>query len=499
MSGFDALGLCPELNATLEQLGYTEPTPVQSQAIPLVLAGHDLVAEAQTGTGKTASFALPMIEKLSKTPAGAEYHEIRGLVLAPTRELAIQVADNTLEYGRLLGMRVISIYGGVRFDNQIRKMKRGADILVATPGRLLDMLRQKKLSLDAVEMLVFDEADRMLDLGFIHDIEALLKFMPAQKQTLLFSATLDQRIESLAEQLLNRPQRVSVARRNTTNNNITQRAYAVDRSDEADVLAYLIKGARWQQTLVFTRTKRRADELSDYLKHEGIIAAAIHGDKPQRERIAVLAAFAKGEVHVLVATDVAARGLDIESLPQVVNYDLPNVPQDYVHRIGRTGRAGQKGLAVSLVAPDEKRFLKEIGDLIRQPLQLLSVPTAENGHLVDGKPIKESSGNNNSKGKKRASGAKSNGAGKRSNAGKAQNRTGQSAKGAANARGASSAAGKRATGNAKGRGKDQQRDNTSNPRHNRKTGKRADNGGDRAQSDSQNSGNGKGRPSIFSR
>ncbi|KEA64794.1 ATP-dependent RNA helicase RhlE [Marinobacterium lacunae] len=391
MSGFTELNLCPELNATLEALGYREPTPIQSQAIPLVLAGHDLIAEAQTGTGKTASFALPMIERLSKTPVAADYHAIRGLVLVPTRELAIQVGDNTLEYGQLLGMRVISIFGGVRFDNQLRKMKRGADILVATPGRLLDMLKQKKLTLEQLEILVFDEADRMLDLGFINEIKALLAYMPERKQTLLFSATLDESVEVLADKLLDNPKRVSVAKRNAPASQVTQRAYAVDNRDKADVLAYLITGAHWQQTLVFTRTKRRADELAASLQHEGIDALAIHGDKHQKERIATLNAFANGEVNVLVATDVAARGLDIESLPQVVNYDLPNQPQDYVHRIGRTGRAGQKGLAVSLVAPEERRFLNAISELINKPLQLQPVPVAENGKLTDGKALADNS------------------------------------------------------------------------------------------------------------
>ncbi|MBV1789805.1 DEAD/DEAH box helicase [Marinobacterium sp. D7] len=397
MSSFTDLNLCPELNATLESLGYREPTPIQTQAIPLVLAGHDLIAQAQTGTGKTAAFALPMIEMLSKQPVDPEYHQIRGLVLVPTRELAIQVGDNTLEYGRLLGMRVTSIFGGVRFDNQIRKMKRGADILVATPGRLLDMLKQNKLTLEHLQILVFDEADRMLDLGFINEIKALLAYMPAQKQTLLFSATLDESVEALADKLLDNPKRVSVAARNASAATVQQRAYAVDNRDKADVLAYLINGARWRQTLVFTRTKRRADELTASLQHEGIDAAAIHGDKHQRERIAVLNAFADGEINVLVATDVAARGLDIDNLPQVVNYDLPNQPQDYVHRIGRTGRAGQKGLAVSLVAPEERRFLQAIAELINKPLQLQPVPVAENGKLIEGKALSEKGSGGRSK------------------------------------------------------------------------------------------------------
>ena len=387
MTTFADLNLCPELNATLETLGYSEPTPIQREAIPRVLSGQDLIAQAQTGTGKTASFALPMIERLSRQPCTADYHAIRGLILVPTRELAIQVGDNTLAYGRLLGMRVISIFGGVRFDNQVRKLKRGADILVATPGRLLDMLQQKKISLAGLEMLVFDEADRMLDLGFINEIKALLAFMPADKQTLLFSATLDDSVEALAEALLDTPQRVCVTPRQLASTQVRQRAYAVERGDKTDVLIYLIQGANWQQTLVFTRTKRGADALCAALLDEGISAGAIHGDKHQRERIAALEAFSSGNLKVLVATDVAARGLDIDHLPQVVNYDLPQQPQDYVHRIGRTGRAGQKGLAVSLVAPDETRFLESISALIGKALQLQPVPVAEGGRLIDGKAL----------------------------------------------------------------------------------------------------------------
>lgn len=389
MPAFADLGLCPELIATLEGLGYREPTPVQARAIPRVLAGQDLIAEAQTGTGKTASFALPMIERLSRTPAEGDYHEIRGLVLTPTRELAIQVGEHTLEYGRLLGMRVISIFGGVRFDNQLRKMKRGADILVATPGRLLDMLKQKKLSLAKLEILVFDEADRMLDLGFIGEIRQLLEYMPPQRQTLLFSATLNPSVETLAEKLLQNPARVAIAARNSASTQVKQSAYAVDQADKADVLSFLIRGGNWRQTLVFTRTKRRADQLALQLQEEGISALAIHGDRSQRERMAALSAFTAGEVSVLVATDVAARGLDIESLPQVVNYDLPNQPEAYVHRIGRTGRAGQRGRAVSLVAPDERRFLQAISALIGKPLQLQPVPTLEQGKLVEGGAVPE--------------------------------------------------------------------------------------------------------------
>ena len=385
MTAFSDLHLCPELLFTLQTMGYDQPTPIQIKAIPLILEGKDLLAEAQTGTGKTAGFALPMIERLSKTPATEEYHQIRGLVLTPTRELAVQVGDHTLAYGKHLGMRVISLYGGARFDNQIRKMKRGADILVATPGRLLEMVSQKKISLAHVEIFVLDEADRMLDLGFIHDIKKIMSFIPHERQTLLFSATFSPAIETLADTLLKTPIKVSTSTRNATAKLVQQKAYKVDNGDKSDILSFLIDGCHWSQTLVFTRTKRRADMVCDYLKAEGITAVAMHGDKLQRERNAALSAFVHGEVRVMVATDVAARGLDIESLPQVINYDLPNLPEAYVHRIGRTGRAGKEGMAISLVAPDEKNYLADICQLINKQIPLQAVPTIENGQLIDAK------------------------------------------------------------------------------------------------------------------
>ncbi len=383
LSSFSDLALCTELQKTLQTLGYKKPTPIQAKAIPLVLKGEDLLAEAQTGTGKTASFALPIIEKLSQSTASTEYRQIRALVLAPTRELAIQVADNTLEYGRSLNMRVMSIYGGVRVDNQIRKLKRGADIIVATPGRLLDLLQQKVITLKHLEFLVLDEADRMLDLGFIEPIKKIMEFAAEPRQTLLFSATADESIEVLAEFYLNNPKKIKVSPRNSTSNQVKQYAYAVDNSDKADVLSYLIKEGRWGQTLVFVRTKKRVDEVTDYLKKEGIDAASIHGDKTQRERIRMLSEFTSGELQILVATDVAARGLDIESLPHVVNFDLPNVPEAYVHRIGRTGRAGETGEAISLVSPAEREFLNRIEKLIKQKIKLRPVPYIENGRLTE--------------------------------------------------------------------------------------------------------------------
>lgn len=381
MTLFSSLGLCPELQFTLDQLGYAEATPIQAQTIPLILRGDDLVAQAQTGTGKTASFALPMIEKLKHQETKDGYHEIRGLVLTPTRELAIQVGDKMLDYGAQLGMRVISIYGGVRFDNQLRKMKRGADILVATPGRLLDMLLQKKLSLSQLQILVLDEADRMLDLGFADELRQLMQYIPTKRQTLLFSATYDPNIQLLVDKMLVSPSRVSTTPNKPSASGVTQRAFSVDNADKADILSYLIRECHWSQTLVFTRTKKRADQVNEYLNSEGISSVALHGDKAQRERNDALLRFSQKEVRVLVATDVAARGLDIESLPQVINYDLPNQPEAYVHRIGRTGRAGKKGLAISFVSTEEKRFLQDITQLIRQEILIEAVPIIEDGKL----------------------------------------------------------------------------------------------------------------------
>jgi ATP-dependent RNA helicase RhlE len=385
MANFSQLNLCPELQFTLEQLGYQHTTEIQQKAIPAILEGKDILAQAQTGTGKTAGFALPMIEKLRHSSTDEGYHHIRALVLAPTRELAMQVAEKTLSYAEQLGIRVVSIYGGVRFDNQIRKMKRGADILVATPGRLLEMLIQKKFSLSHLEFLVFDEADRMLDLGFIHDINRIMSFAPKKRQTLLFSATYNEKIERWAEQVLNNPQKISVATSNSAAKNIQQLAYKVNNSHKEDILAYMISSGNWKQTLVFTRTKRRADKVADFLVSENINAVSIHGDKLQKDRTAALNSFTNHEVDVLVATDVAARGLDIEALPRVVNFDLPNQAEAYVNRIGRTARAGKTGQAISFVAPDERHYLDEIEALIGKQLQFHSIPLLDKGKLIQEK------------------------------------------------------------------------------------------------------------------
>lgn len=386
MPAFSDLNLCPELLFTLESLGYSTPTDVQAKAIPCIQQGRDVMAEAQTGTGKTAAFVLPLLDRLHRTPISTP--AIRALILAPTRELAIQIAENSLEYGAHLGLRVVAIYGGARFDNQLRRLKYGADILVATPGRLLDMLAQKKLDLRHVETWVLDEADRMLDLGFAPDIEQVHRYLPDTLQTLLFSATFSPSIEQIATQLLKDPARIQVTTRNSANRHIRQRAYAVEQQDKADILHYLLTEGRFSQALIFTRTKRRADQVANALLSDQLSAAALHGDKPQREREAIMQAFNQGELRYLVATDVAARGLDIEALPCVINYDLPNQPDAYIHRIGRTGRAGQTGLAMSLVAGDERDFLQQIAKLLQKDLPLQPVPTFKNGQLIDGKTLR---------------------------------------------------------------------------------------------------------------
>lgn len=379
MSDFASLGLSPALQKNLFERNYQQPTPIQAQAIPCILNGDDLLAEAQTGTGKTAAFALPILAQLDANPAQEEIRPVRALVLVPTRELAVQVTDSFYAYGEQLGIRIFPIYGGVRAENQIKRLKRGADVLVATPGRLLDLIGRGEISLSNLQTLVLDEADRMLDLGFSREIDQLLKKIPANRQTLLFSATVAENIDKLAQRVLQQPKRINVAKRNSTAKTVQQLAYRVDGQDKADTLSYMIHGGQWQQVLVFTRTKKRADILTTHLLEEGISAAAIHGDKHQRARMQALAEFKQNKVRILVATDVAARGLDIDALPRVVNFDLPNVPEAYVHRIGRTGRAGSRGQAISLVAPDEKGYLSAIEALIKQPLKLKPVPFYEEG------------------------------------------------------------------------------------------------------------------------
>jgi len=369
---FDSLGLAPELLRALSDRGYTEPTPVQSRAIPEIFAGRDLLAGAQTGTGKTAGFTLPILQKLS-TPTSRKKHP-RALILVPTRELAAQVADNVRTYGKYLAIRTTLIFGGVSINPQIDALERGTDILVATPGRLLDHAQQGTVDLDFIEVVVLDEADRMLDMGFIHDIKRILKLLPSKRQNLMFSATYSDDIRRLAQNFLRNPVEVEVARRNAAVETVSQVVYLADKDRKRALLSHLIRDGRWEQVLVFTRTKHGANRLAKQLEGDGIVTAAIHGNKSQNARTRALADFKDGKVVALVATEVAARGLDIKDLPHVVNYELPNVAEDYVHRIGRTGRAGATGIAVSLVANDEMGSLKDIERLLGRAIPRATLP-----------------------------------------------------------------------------------------------------------------------------
>src|SRR3954467_9339392 len=368
---FANLGLSADLVRAVAEHGYTIPTPIQVQAIPAVLAGGDLLAGAQTGTGKTAGFVLPILQLLStregaKTASGRK--PVRVLILAPTRELAAQIEESVRVYGKYSKRSSTVVYGGVGINPQMIKLKRGVDILVATPGRLLDLQQQRAVDLSHIEILVLDEADRMLDMGFIRDIKRILAFLPKRRQNLLFSATFSAEIKELADGLLNAPAMIEVARRNSTVERISQKIHPVDRDRKREMLSHLIKTNNWHQVLVFLRTKHGADRLAEQLNHEGITALAIHGNKSQGARTRALAEFKTGELQVLCATDIAARGIDIDQLPHVVNYDLPNIPEDYVHRIGRTGRAGSTGEAISLVCVDEHAFLRDIEKLIKRDI-----------------------------------------------------------------------------------------------------------------------------------
>ena len=365
---FSTLGLAPESLRAVEAQGYTEPTPVQAQAIPLVLSGRDLLAGAQTGTGKTAAFVLPMLDSLRASRTSG-HRTIRGLVVVPTRELALQVEQSVRTYGGRDPIRSVAIYGGVRMDRQVRSLRKWPEIVVATPGRLLDHVRQGTIDLSTVEILVLDEADRMLDMGFIHDIRRIIEQVPDERQTLLFSATFSKHIRGLATDLLDDPESVDVAPRNATAAPIRQLIHPVDKGRKRHLLAHMVRDRDMGQVLVFTRTKRGANRLAEQLGKDGIRATAIHGNKNQNQRVRALAAFKKGEAQVLVATDVAARGLDIESLPHVVNYELPNVPEDSVHRIGRTGRAGEEGTAISLVSAEEHQLMVDIEKLLKRSVE----------------------------------------------------------------------------------------------------------------------------------
>ncbi len=368
---FENLGLAAPILKAISEAGYETPTPIQLQAIPLVLSGTDLLAGAQTGTGKTAGFTLPLLHQLVTLRPGKppEPRRIRALILTPTRELAAQVEESVRIYGKHLPLRSMVIFGGVGMNPQIDALRRGVDILVATPGRLLDHHQQGTLDLSHVEFFVLDEADRMLDMGFIHDIKRVLNVLPAKKQSLLFSATFSDEIKTLADKLLNHPKVIEVARRNATADTVEQVVHPVDRDRKKEMLAHLIQSNRWTQVLVFTRMKHGANRLVEFLHKQGISAMAIHGNKSQSARTRALSEFKTGELQVLVATDIAARGIDIDQLPHVVNFELPNVPEDYVHRIGRTGRAGSEGRAISLVCIDEEGFLADIERLIKRPIE----------------------------------------------------------------------------------------------------------------------------------
>jgi ATP-dependent RNA helicase RhlE len=378
---FAMLGLSADLIRVVAEQGYSEPTPVQAQAIPVILEGRDVLAGAQTGTGKTAGFALPLLQRLagSGTAAAHTPRRVRALILTPTRELAAQVEESVRTYGKYLPLKSTLVYGGVNINPQIDALRRGVDILVATPGRLLDHLQQKTANLAYVEILVLDEADRMLDMGFIRDIRRILALLPARRQNLLFSATFSNEIRKLADGLLHAPAHVEVARRNAESELVVQRVHPVDGWRKRELLTHLVSAGDWRQVLVFTRMKSGANRLAEQLCKAGIEATAIHGNKSQPARTRALAGFKAGTVRVLVATDIAARGLDIEELPHVVNFELPHVPEDYVHRIGRTGRAGSTGEAISLVAVEENALLADIEKLLTRRIERQVVAGFEPG------------------------------------------------------------------------------------------------------------------------
>ena len=374
---FADLGLAAELLRAVEEQGYTQPTPIQEQAIPPILLGQDVMAGAQTGTGKTAAFTLPLLQRLkgyANTSVSPAKHPVRALVLAPTRELAAQVWESVCDYGKHIPLRSACVYGGVSIDPQIKDLRSGVEILVATPGRLLDLVHQRCANLSTVQILVLDEADRMLDMGFLPDIKRILALLPAQRQNLMFSATFPDDIRRLGDQVLHSPVRVQVAPRYAVADLVTHSAYKVDPLRKREVLGDLIRTRDMRQVLVFTSTKISANRLARQLERDGFVCSALHSDKTQQERMAALAAFKEGKLQVLVATDIAARGLDIEDLPHVINYELPPNPEDYIHRIGRTGRAGSAGDAISLVEPEEQELLAGIERLLRKKIPIQATP-----------------------------------------------------------------------------------------------------------------------------
>lgn len=384
---FNKLGLAPELLRSIADQCYTVPTPIQLQVIPMILERRDVMAGAQTGTGKTAGFTLPLLQLLNALPKSNTRRLIHALILTPTRELAAQVAESVRIYGKYLTLKSAVIFGGVNINPQIDKLRTGVDILVATPGRLLDHIKQKTVDLSAIKILVLDEADRMLDMGFIRDIHKIMALLPKQRQNLLFSATFSTEIKELANKFLRTPALVEVARRNAPADFVEQIVHPVDRKRKRELLSFLIGSKRWQQVLVFTRTKHGANRLSEELNEDGIKSTALHGNKSQGARIKALTEFKKGGVQVLVATDIAGRGLDIDLLPYVVNFELPNVPEDYIHRIGRTGRAGNKGQAISLVCIDEHNYLADIERLLKRKIPKIVIDGYEPDLSIKPEPI----------------------------------------------------------------------------------------------------------------
>ena len=389
---FKELGLSDPLLKAIKEQGYTKPTPIQEQAIPVILNRKDVLAGAQTGTGKTAGFTLPMLELLSRAKPTKGKHQVKALILTPTRELAAQVGESVKLYGKHLPFKSTVIFGGVKINPQITQLRRGVDIVIATPGRLLDHVSQKTIDLSHVNFFILDEADRMLDMGFINDIKKVLAIIPKQRQNLLFSATYSDEIKRLSDRLLNSPTLIEVARRNTASETVKQAVYHVDKGRKRELLSHLISEGKWKQVLVFTRTKHGANRLTGQLDKDGITAVAIHGNKSQNARTKALADFKKGDVRVLVATDIAARGIDIDQLPHVVNYELPNVSEDYVHRIGRTGRAGREGEAISLVCVDEHEYLVNIEKLIKKDIPKVWLKGFKPDPSIKAEPINQGGG-----------------------------------------------------------------------------------------------------------
>lgn len=389
---FTTLGLSAPLLKAIKDQGYSRPTPIQKEAIPVILSRRDILAGAQTGTGKTAGFTLPLLELLSRAKSSKTKQSVKALILVPTRELAAQVGESVESYGKYLSFTSTVIFGGVKINPQLSQLRKGVDIVIATPGRLLDHISQKSIDLGGVEFLVLDEADRMLDMGFINDIKKILAILPKQRQNLLFSATYSDEIKNLSDKLLNSPALIEVARRNTASESVNQAVYPVDRDRKRELLTHLINEGKWKQVLVFTRTKHGANRLAGQLEKDGVTSAAIHGNKSQNARTKALADFKEGAVRVLVATDIAARGIDIDQLPHVINYELPNVPEDYVHRIGRTGRAGRGGEAISLVCIDEHEYLSNIEKLIKKDIPKVWLKDFKPDPSIKAEPIKQGGG-----------------------------------------------------------------------------------------------------------